>query len=344
MDLNEIISLPSSSEAINDYFTKHGWSDGLPIIPPTPDRVDAMIASSGFDRGHVLGEIPPNWGAATIEKVAINAVMAGCRTEHFPVVIAAIKAIIQPEFNLYAIQATTHPCGVLMIVNGPIREALNINCSSGVFGPGFVANAVIGRAMRLILLNVGGGNPGIGDMSSQGSPGKFSFCIGENEDLTPWKPIHVDMGFDIDDSTVTVVAGESPHNINDHTGRSAEEILTIVAGAMGVTGANNAYTGGQTVLLFGPEHAETIARDGFTKQDVIEWLMKHALIPLDRYTHDTLMERFGEIPKGPVPMVRETSDLLIGVTGGPGKHSSWIPTFGGTTHSVTEKIDVNSVS
>ncbi|MFL2645533.1 MAG: hypothetical protein ACJ0KI_07740 [Dehalococcoidia bacterium] len=337
---DEIISLPASYESVNDYFMEQGWTDGLPIIPPTPDRVNAMIGSSNVGRFDVIGEIPPNWGSATVEKIAINAVMAGCRPEHFPVLMAAVKAITQPEFNLYAIQATTHPCGILMIINGPIIKSLNVNNSSGVFGPGFVSNAVIGRAMRLILFNVGGGYPGVGDMSSQGSPAKFSFCIGENEDLNPWNPIHVDMGFDLKDSTVTVAAAESPHNINDHTGRSAEEVLTIVAGAMKVTGANNAYTGGQTILLLGPEHAETIVSDGFTKSDVIHWLMKNALIPLNSYTHDTLMERFGAIPEGPVPMVRAESDLLIGVTGGPGKHSSWIPTFGGTTHSVTEKIDL----
>lgn len=337
-DNNEIIAIPSSYESINDYFTEQGWTDGLPIIPPTPDRVAAMIATCSYDKDHVIGEIPPNWGSASVEKIAINAVMAGCRPEHFVVLLAAIKAITKPEFNLYAIQATTHPCGVLMVINGPICKTLGINGSSGAFGPGTVANAVLGRAMRLVLFNIGGGYPGIGDMSSQGSPGKFSFCIAENQDSNPWDPIHVDLGFDVNDNTVTVVAGESPHNINDHTGSTAEEILTIVSGAMSVTGANNAYTGGQTVLLFGPEHAETIASDGFRKIDVIRWLMERALIPLDRYTDKTLVERFGEIPDGPVPMVRTESDLLIGVTGGPGKHSSWIPTFGGTTHSVTEKI------
>ena len=130
-----IISLPSSHESINDYFYEQGWTDGLPIIPPTPDRVDAIIESCAFDRNHVLGEIPPNWGSATVEKVAINAVMAGCRAEHFPVLLAAIKAITQPDFNLYAIQATTHPCGILMIINGPIRDELAINSSSGVLVP-----------------------------------------------------------------------------------------------------------------------------------------------------------------------------------------------------------------
>ena len=139
-------------------------------------------------------------------------------------------------------------------------------------------------------------------------------------------------------NTVTVLAGEPPHNINDHTGSSAEDILTIVAGAMAVTGANNAYTGGETLLALGPEHAATIAQDGMTKDDVREWLRIHAAIPLERYTEETMLERFGRIPDAPVPMVASPEDLAIIVLGGPGKHSSWVPTFGGTTRSVTREI------
>jgi quercetin dioxygenase-like cupin family protein len=175
-------------------------------------------------------------------------------------------------------------------------------------------------------------------MSTQGAPSKYTYCVAENEEENPWQPLHVERGFRPDQSTVTVLAGEPPHNINDHTGRSGDEILTLSAGAMAITGANNAYTGGETLLALGPEHAATMARDGMSKADVVEWLRQRALIPLERYTHDTLIERFGAIPDGPVPMVRHPEDLAIIVLGGPGKHSSWIPTFGGTTHSVTKLI------
>ena len=192
--------------------------------------------------------------------------------------------------------------------------------------------------MRLALLNIGGAYPGVGDMSTQGAPSKFSYCVAENEEENPWQPLHVERGFQPGQSTVTVVAGEPPHNINDHSGRAAEEILTIVAGAMAVTGANNAYTGGETVLAIGPEHAATIASSGFSKADTVDWLRQRALIPLDRYTEDTLMERYREIPSGPIPMVPNAEDLIIIVLGGPGKHSSWIPTFGGSTRSVTREI------
>ncbi len=332
------IEVVDEYEAVQELYLERGWSDGLPIVPPTPQRVAAVIAATGLDAQHVVSEIPPNWGSATIEKLAINSVMAGCLPAHFPVIIAAVEAISDPAFNLYAIQATTHPCAPLIVVNGPIRSELGLNSSSGAYGPGWRANAVIGRAVRLALLNIGGAHPGSGDMSTQGAPSKFSYCVAENEERNPWQPLHVERGYTAGQNTVTVFAGESPHNINDHTGSSAEDILTIVAGAMAVTGANNAYTGGETLLALGPEHAATIANDGFDKRRIREWLHQNARIPLERYTHETMMERFQKIPDGPVPMVVEPDLLTIIVLGGPGKHSSWVPTFGGTTHSSTKEI------
>ena len=332
------IEVDDEYEALQRLYLERGWTDGLPVVPPTPYRVEAMLIGAALDPQAVVAELPPNWGAATLEKLAINAVMAGCLPEYLPVLVAAVEAMGDPAFNLYAIQATTHPCAPLLIINGPIREALGLNSSSGAYGPGWRANATIGRAVRLVLLNVGGGYPGVGDMSTQGAPSKYGYCVAENEEENPWQPLHVDRGFRPDQSTVTVLAGEPPHNINDHSGRSAEDVLTIIAGAMAVTGANNAYTGGEPLLALGPEHASTIANDGFSKQDAVEWLREHARVPLERYTHDTLMERYHRIPDGPVPMVPTSDDLAIIVLGGPGKHSSWVPTFGGTTRSVTREI------
>ena len=336
--VSDRLELPNDYEAVQILYLERGWGDGLPIVPPTIARVEAMIAAVALEPQGVVGEIPPNWGAATVEKLAINAVMAGCLPAYFPVVVAAVEAMADPAFNLYAVQATTHPCAPLVIVNGPIRNELGFNSGSGAYGPGWRPNAAVGRALRLALLNVGGAHPGSGDMSTQGAPSKYGFCVAENEEANPWEPLHVERGFSPNQNTVTVVAGEPPHNINDHTGSSAEDILTIVAGAIAVTGANNAYTGGETLLALGPEHAATIARDGMGKRDIADWLGRKAVVPLERYTEETLLERFGEIPTGPVPMVRSPEDLAIIVLGGPGKHSSWVPTFGGTTHSVTREI------
>lgn len=332
------IELADEYEAVQEMFLARGWSDGLPIVPPTPQRVEAMTAATDLDSQDVVAELPPIWGAATIEKLAINAVMAGCLPAYFPVLVAAIEAMSDPAFNLYAVQATTHPCAPLVIVNGPLRSELGLNSSSGAFGPGWRPNAAIGRAVRLALLNIGGARPGTGDMSTQGAPSKFSYCVAENEENSPWQPLQVERGFAPHQSTVTVLAGEPPHNINDHAGSSAADILTIIAGSIAVTGANNAYTGGETLLALGPEHAGTIARDGFSKRDIREWLVQRATIPLERYTEETMIERFGQVPQSPVPMVGSPEDLTIIVVGGPGKHSSWVPTFGGTTRSVTRQI------
>jgi hypothetical protein len=335
------IEIADDFEAVQALYLERGWSDGLPIVPPTPKRVEAMLASldsSLFTPQQVIAEIPPNWGGATVERLAINAVMAGCRPEYLPIIVAAVEAMGDPAFNIYAIQATTHPCAPLLIINGPIRTELGFNSGSGAYGPGWQPNATIGRAIRLALLNIGGAYPGVGDMSTQGAPSKYTYCVAENEGENPWQPLHLERGFRPEQNAVTVLAGEPPHNINDHTGRSADDILTIIAGAMAVTGANNAYTGGETLLALGPEHAATIARDGLSKWDVAEWLHRRARIPLERYTRDTMLERFGHIPEEPVPMVNTPEDLAIIVLGGPGKHSSWIPTFGGSTHSVTREI------
>lgn len=335
---SRLLEVQDNLEAVNQLFMDKGWSDGLPIVPPTPERVERMLAALDMDPQQVVMRVPPRWGDATPEKLAINAVMAGCLPEYLPVIVAAFEAMADPAFNLYSIQATTHPCAPLVVVNGPIRARLGLNATAGAFGPGWRANATIGRAIRLVLLNVGGGYPGIGDMSTQGAPSKYSFCVAENEEENPWGPLHVERGFSPEQSTVTVFACEPPHNINDHSGRSASDILTIIAGAMAVTGANNAYTGGETLLALGPEHAATIAKDGFKKEEIRDWLKSRALIPLERYTNDTLLERFHHIPDGPVPMVRSPEDLTIIVLGGPGKHSSWLPTFGGATHSAIRLI------
>ena len=332
------LEVDANFEAAQELYLERGWTDGLPIVPPTIERVEAMLASTPRDPQEIIGEIPPNWGSATVEKLAINAVMAGCEPKYLPVVIAAVEAMCDPLFNLYAIQATTHPCAPLIIVNGPICDELGLHGGSGAYGPGWRPNATIGRSVRLAQLNVGGARPGVGDMSTQGAPSKYTYCVAENQEANPWEALHIERGFGAEQSTVTVLAGEPPHNINDHSGSSAEDILTIVAGAISITGANNAYTGGETLLALGPEHAATIADDGFGKREIREWLHQNARIPLERYTHATMMERFEKIPDGPVPMLVDPDLLMIIVLGGPGKHSSCVPTFGGSTHSATREI------
>jgi hypothetical protein len=176
----------------------------------------------GRDGARVLGAMPPLWRQASLEKLAVNAVMAGCEPSAFPIVLAAVEAMLDPEFNLYGVQATTHPVAPLLVVNGPYGRQVGLHGGSGCFGPGFRANATIGRAIRLILLNVGGAWPGRYDMATQGSPAKFAYCIAENEAASPWAPLR-------DGDTVTVYGGEGPHNVNDHVSTTASGILTNVA-------------------------------------------------------------------------------------------------------------------
>ena len=352
-------SVSSAAAAVNAQFTfadedevletfhARRLTDGLPFVLPTAERVQAMIAGSGRRGGEVIAVVPPRWAEATVENIAINAVMAGCRPQYMPVLIAALQAAADPAFGLYSVQATTHPCAVLMLVSGSIVQELGLNFRHGVFGPGFRANASIGRAMRLVLMNVGGGIPGEGDQATHGSPAKFSYCVAENEAATPWEPFRVTRGFGKADSTVTVFSGEGPHNINDHVCTSAETTLTVVADTMTTIGHNNAGSviRGDVLVAFGPEHAHTIASGGLSKGDVQKFLYERArnrvgLLKLRAmYKAENWPDWVDQNDDEALcPIVGKPEDIHVVVTGGPGKHSAFVPTFG-TSKSVTRKIE-----
>lgn len=336
-----------SFEAVNRLYYARGWTDGLPIVPPTPERVIEMLEANGADPAEVIGIVPPKRGEATMENVAINAVMAGCLPQYLPVVVSALRAMLEPRFNLFGIQATTHPVAPLVIVNGPIAAELDINGSYGCFGPGARANATIGRALRLILMNIGGALPGKLDRSTQGQPSKYTFCIAENEEESPWEPLHVERGFAADESTVTVVGVENPHNINDHVSKSAVGILTTCADTMAVMGSNPTYLGpSNCVLVLGPEHAATIARDGFTKADVKRFLYEHARKRVRQLRrggmygmHDWPAWWEQEDEDCLLPVLRSPDDLLVIVAGGAGKHSAWLPSFG-ANFAITRRVSL----
>src|SRR5213593_4700888 len=262
------IEVDDSPEALLAAFCEREWCDGLPIVPPTEERVRAMLGEAPADRS--LGAMPPLWRQATLEKLAVNAVMAGCEPATFPVVVAAVQAMLEPAFNLYGVQATTHPVAPLVIVSGPAARAIGMHSGAGLFGPGFRANATIGRAIRLILVNVGGAWPGRHDMATQGSPAKFSYAVAEREDASPWEPLHVGLGFSPEQSVVTVYGGEAPHNVNDHVSTTAAGILNNVSDVAATLGSNVGWYFYQSQLLvvLGPEHAATIAADGFGRADV----------------------------------------------------------------------------
>jgi hypothetical protein len=244
------------------------------------------------------------------------------------------------------VQTTTHPCSPLIIVNGPIAGRLGINGAGNALGQGHRANAVIGRSLRLVLQNVGGARPGHEDRATQGHPGKYSYCVAENEAASPWAPLSVDRGFAPEVSTVTVCGSEAPHNINDHGSSTPQGILTTVAGTAAVVGSNNIYLGGEPLVILGPEHAATVAGGGWSKDDFKRALWERAQVPLSRFDPSNV-ERFAVIhpagfkdrpPETLAPIARRWSDIMIVVAGGAGKHSVFVPTFG-ATRSVTRRIE-----
>jgi len=335
-------------DAVNQLFREKGWSDGLPLIPPTQARVEQMLAYCDRPWNEPIGRMAPRYGEATPLRLAANAVMAGCRPEYFPLILLAIEALCDERFNLYGIQATTHPCAPLMIVNGPIVKELGINSGHNAFGPGVQANATIGRAIRLALVNIGGAIPGLGDMATFGGPQKYSYCVAENEDASPWEPLHVERGFPREASTVTVVGAEAPHNINDHESHTAEGICTTIAGQLATTGNNDVYYDAEPLIVFGPEHARTVANEGWSKADVRRFIHLQAQIPLGRFSKENIERRFrvADLFEGRyqeagyealVPMARRPEAFMIAVIGGAGKHSAIIPTFG-ATHAVTKAL------
>ncbi|MBI5969061.1 MAG: hypothetical protein HY882_14545 [Deltaproteobacteria bacterium] len=329
---------PTSLEAINKLVYGRGWTDGLPIIPPAEERVKEMINHWGWNPQEIIGLLPPKRGEASVEKIAINAVMAGCMAEYLPVVIAATKAMIQKDFNLYGLQTTTHLCTVLVLVNGPLADELGINSGYNAMGQGNMANATIGRAIRLVLTNIGGASPGILDRATFGSPAKYSFCFAENEAENPWEPFHVERGFPKSISTVTVFGVEGPHNVNDHGSQSAEEILLTVSGVLATPGTNHIYLGGEPLIVLGPEHAQIIASDGFSKAEVKKFLYEKARVPLKLISRGNLErfrkiwpERFSGLGNGDsAPIAAKPEDILVIVAGGQGRHSAVIPSFGAT--------------
>ncbi len=257
------------ADDVHEFLFDQGFTDGLPVVPPTPERVLRMLGGTRRDPQDVVATIPPNLAPATVEKVAVNAVLAGCRPEHLPVVIAALEAVCTDEFNIHGVMATTMGASPVMIVNGPIRHRLGMNMRLGVLGQGDRANSAIGRALRLTVRNVGGARPGGTERSTLGNPMKYTMCFPEWEERGEWPPLHVERGFDPEDSVVTVFAMTSgPSLIVDQNSRNASQL----AGSFGLVmeGAHHprAHHMGDCILVVCPEHVDTLKVDGYSKDDV----------------------------------------------------------------------------
>lgn len=327
-----------------EWMYEAGWSDGLPLVPPTPDKVAKAVEATGLAEDVVLGVVPPLDAPATVAKVAANAVMAGCLPDYMPVVVAGVRAVCDPRFDLGGVQATTHNAGTLLIVSGSMAEQIGMNWGYNIFGPGNRANATIGRAVRLVLLNVGGGVPGVYDMSTHGHPGKYTYCFAESPESNPWEPFSQARGFRPGATTVTAVAAEAPHSCVDLLD-DAETLIDVLADAFCTRGGNKLYfTRGEIVLVLCPEHAAVIDGLGYTRRDLqyaiferarrvfreikVGGVAAHARYPTWLRIHD----------EARIPVVQKLDDILIVVAGGKSVCSSAIPGWGGGSEAVTVEV------
>jgi len=348
-----ILRVPAGTDLVEWYF-EQGWTDGLPVVPPTRARVEEFVAALGGEPDLVECKVPPRHGNLSREVLAINMVMAGCKPEYAPVVRAAMLALTAKPFNLNGVQATTHMAAPLLIVNGPIAGAIGMNGDCNAFGSGNRANATIGRALRLILLNVGGGRPGDLDKSTLGHPGKYTYCVAENEAASPWAPYHVEKGFDPEDSTVFVLAAEPPHSVTNHVADDPQGILDSIASAMSTIAHNNAVSSGHCAVIIGPEHARTIAAKGWTRHDVRSYLQMNAY---NLFSELTFNEGYGKIynrnlPRwykreqaSRIPIVPDPDHIHLFVVGGTaGRFSAFIPGWGHMSSPVLRSIESDAAS
>ena len=338
-----------------EFMFEQGLTDGLPVVPPTPERVLRMLSGTRRDAQDVVAVVPPNMAPATVEKVAVNAVMAGCKPECLPVVIAALEAVCTDDFNIHGVMATTWGATPCIVVNGPVRRRIGMNMELNALGQGNRANATIGRALKLVLRNVGGSQPGGTERPTLGWPGRFTMCFAEWEERSPWEPLHVERGFRAEESTVTVFAVEGPHQIADQTSRTARGL----AGSFGLGLESfwhpKSHMQGDVLLVVAPEHADTLAREHWTKDDIRARVQEVTSRPLrelisDEETGEGIASRFYG-PNGPneeqlakaIPKFRDPKYINIAVAGSEaGKFSTafggWVTgTFGSVV--VSRKVE-----
>ena len=334
-------------QAAQDALLAVGLTDGLPVVPPTPARVNAMLAAHGFNGAEVLCDLPPLFAPVTWQDIAINAVMAGCLPAYLPVIGAAVEGIAAAEFNLVGIATTTGSAAPMIIVNGPIVQQIGLNAGGNVFGPGHRANATIGRALTLVLRNVGGAIPGELDMSTIGQPAKYSCCIAENETDSPWASLHVERGFDKNDSVVTVVGIAGSVEIVDSSSHTPEDLAQTFAQSMliaGTAGSGGLLGGGEPLLIMPPEIAQAFQRASCSKAHAKALIHERAVMPRDRLSNAirehraALAQSVGGNPDADLRIAEAADDVMIVVAGGVGIKAAYLPTWAGMTKAVSRKL------
>ena len=341
----------ADDDAALEWLHANQRTDGLPVVIPTAARVQRLVDATGLAADHEIGAVAPNLGAATVERVAINAVMAGCTPAHMPLLVAAVRAICDPRLDIGEIQGTTHNLGPLLIVNGPMRAHAGISGGFGALGYGHRGNLSVGRALRLCLINIGGGWPGTSDMALLGQPGKISYCLAEDEEASPFPPLHTSLGFDADQSTVTVASVEAPHSVlafleaDDPT--TPDRILHTLGAAIAGLGSNNAHSGkGTVVVVLNPDHAGALASYGHTRGSIQHELFERARVrvgDLRRTAPPSRQRAFASRDDDErVPALQSPDHALVLVAGGTGLYSSVMLPWGGGPHHnsfVTVAID-----
>jgi hypothetical protein len=330
--ITETTSLQADRHAYSDYaalledYYDRGWTDGLPVVPPTPEAVERFLDYAGLAPTDVLGAVPTREVVVTAEHAAINSVMAGCKVEYFPVVVAAVRAHLNEKANCHSTTGTLSGAAQIVIVNGPIRRELDINCEAGCFGPGWRANATIGRALRLVIRNVCRAVPNFLDRATFSRPARYSFCFGENEEVSDWVPMHVERGFAPGTSTATVHSAMTIHSAEEMTARTPEAILDTVCLNMKRKGtAGDRWLGDETnvVMVIGREHQRWLVSAGWSKADI----------------RDYMWPRLMEPPKEGERAVKlgHPEGLLIVAAGGPGMAETWL-FFPHLASAVTEPV------
>lgn len=340
----------TSWDQAQDALYAAGVTDGLPVVPPTAERVARMLKQCGFAADEVLTQLPPAYAAATWQDIAINAVMAGCLPACLPVVGAAVAAIAEPEFNLIGIATTTGSAAPLLIVNGPVAAELGMNAQGNALGPGNRANATIGRALSLVLRNIGGAKPGELDMATLGQPAKYTCCLAENEAASPWPALHVERGFAADASVVTVVGMSGSVEVVDSSSGKPQDLAQtfaqsmLIAGTVG-GGGHALLGGGEPLVIMPPEIAQAFHRGGWTKAQVKAAFFESAIMPLDRLSSAVREHLVGlrtaaasVDANAPLRIACRADDVMIVVAGGVGVKAAYVPTWGGKTRAVSHVV------
>lgn len=334
-------TLTLEEQDVQEEFFAREWTDGLPIVPPTRERVEAMLEVVGaLDPEVLIGFLPARGRGVSMEKAATNAVMAGCRPEYFPIVVGALEAMFDSAFNLHTVLTSTGGAAICTIVSGPIAAEIGMNARHNALGQGNRANATIGRALRLVAMNVLGSKPGGSDASSFGHPGKFTFCFAEDPPPDPWRPLSVRLGYAESDTTVTVLPTEGPHQLAQQLTQSAEEVLRSFARSISHPAWFSTGKGGHGALVLGPEHAGFCLAEGWTQDRVCEFVYGEARIaPEEMIASGVHLEENSQHDMTPgddgkLATIESPAEVLLLTAGGEGAGwSTWIPSWAPTIHA-----------